>query len=130
MRGRLYLPNLHCELHHRICHLRYGTHGYGMSVYIGFGRRFHLPKVSAAASLMEMALALVSRLWLLSFMISKSSSIGAFSIFSGVRYFSRMPMDVLTQREENCFSYSGKICSIIVPIRSLISVLEEMTESR
>ena len=42
----------------------------------------------------------------------------------------RMPMDVLTQREENCFSYSGKICSIIVPIRSLISVLEEMTESR
>ena len=32
----------------------------------------------------------------------------------------RMPMDVLTQREENCFSYSGKICSIIVPIRSLI----------
>jgi len=89
-----------------------------------------IPKVSAAASLMEMALALVSRLWLLSFMISKSSSIGAFSIFSGVRYFSRMPMDVLTQREENCFSYSGKICSIIVPIRSLISVLEEMTESR
>ena len=36
VRGRLYLPNLHCELHHRICHLRYGTHGYGMSAYIGF----------------------------------------------------------------------------------------------
>ena len=40
-----------------------------------------IPKVSAAASLMEMALALVSRLWLLSFMISKSSSIGGFSSF-------------------------------------------------
>jgi len=89
-----------------------------------------IPKVSAAASLMEMALALVSRLWLLSFIISKSSSIGAFSIFSGVRYFSRMPMDVLIQREENCFSYSGKICSIIVLMRSFISVLEEITESR
>ena len=38
VRGRLYLPNLHCELHHRICNLRYGTHGYGMSAYIGFCR--------------------------------------------------------------------------------------------
>ena len=27
-RGRLYLPNLRCELHHRICNLCYGTHGY------------------------------------------------------------------------------------------------------
>ena len=27
------MPNLHCELHHRICNLRYGTHGYGMSAY-------------------------------------------------------------------------------------------------
>ena len=33
VRGRLYMPNLHCELHHRICNLRYGTHGYGMSAY-------------------------------------------------------------------------------------------------
>ena len=24
---------LRCELHHRICNLRYGTHGYGMSAY-------------------------------------------------------------------------------------------------
>ena len=24
------MPNLRCELHHRICNLRYGTHGYGM----------------------------------------------------------------------------------------------------
>ncbi len=31
VRGRLYLPNLRCESHHRICNLRYGTHGYGMS---------------------------------------------------------------------------------------------------
>ena len=27
------MPNLHCELHHRICNLRYGTRGYGMSTY-------------------------------------------------------------------------------------------------
>ena len=51
MRGRLYLPNLHCELHHRICHLRYGTHGYGMSVYIGFGRRFHFDEQFNAGSI-------------------------------------------------------------------------------
>ena len=25
------MPNLRYELHHRICNLRYGTHGYGMS---------------------------------------------------------------------------------------------------
>ena len=27
------MPNLRCEAHHRICNLRYGTHGYGMSAY-------------------------------------------------------------------------------------------------
>ena len=27
--------HLRCELHHRICNLRYGTHGYGMSAYKG-----------------------------------------------------------------------------------------------
>ena len=27
------MPNLRCELHHRICNLRYGTHGYEMSAY-------------------------------------------------------------------------------------------------
>ena len=27
------MPNLRYELHHKICNLRYGTHGYGMSVY-------------------------------------------------------------------------------------------------
>ena len=31
VRGRLYMPNLRCESHHRICNLRYG-----MSAYIGF----------------------------------------------------------------------------------------------
>ena len=31
MRGRLYMPGQRHELHHRICNLRYGTHGYGMS---------------------------------------------------------------------------------------------------
>ena len=33
LRGRLYLPNQHHESHHKICNLRYGTHGYGMSAY-------------------------------------------------------------------------------------------------
>ena len=27
------MPNLRYELHHKICNLRYGTHGYGMSAY-------------------------------------------------------------------------------------------------
>ena len=33
VRGRLYLPNLRYELHHKICNLRYGTHGYWRSAY-------------------------------------------------------------------------------------------------
>ena len=33
VRGRLYLPNQHHESHHKICNLRYRTHGYGMSAY-------------------------------------------------------------------------------------------------
>ena len=43
--------HLRCELHHRICNLRYGTHGYGMSVYIGFGRRFHFDEQFNAGSI-------------------------------------------------------------------------------
>ena len=35
VRGRLYLPNQHHESHHKICNLRYATHGYGMSAYKG-----------------------------------------------------------------------------------------------
>ena len=27
------MPNQPYELHHRICNLRYGTHGYGMSAH-------------------------------------------------------------------------------------------------
>ena len=27
------MPNLRYEPHHKICNLRYGTHGYGMSAY-------------------------------------------------------------------------------------------------
>ena len=34
------MPNLRCELHHRICNLRYRTHGYRMSAYIGFCRSY------------------------------------------------------------------------------------------
>ena len=32
------MPNLRCELHHRICNLRYGTHGYGMDAYEGMAK--------------------------------------------------------------------------------------------
>ena len=31
------MSNLRCEPHHRICNLRYGTHGYGWSAYKGDG---------------------------------------------------------------------------------------------
>ena len=27
------MPGQHYESHHKICNLRYGTHGYGMSAY-------------------------------------------------------------------------------------------------
>ena len=32
-RGRLYMPDQRRESHHKICNLRYRTHGYGMSAY-------------------------------------------------------------------------------------------------
>ena len=32
------MPNLRYELHHKICNLRYGTHGYGMSAYEGMAK--------------------------------------------------------------------------------------------
>ena len=32
------MPNLRCELHHRICNLRYGTHGYEMDAYEGLAK--------------------------------------------------------------------------------------------
>ena len=32
------MPNLHYELHHRICNLRYGTHGYEMDAYEGMAK--------------------------------------------------------------------------------------------
>ena len=32
------MPGQRYELHHRICNLRYVTHGQGMSAYIGFCR--------------------------------------------------------------------------------------------
>ena len=32
------MPNLRCELHHRICNLRYGTHGYEMDDYEGMAK--------------------------------------------------------------------------------------------
>ena len=39
MRGRLYMPGQRYELHHKICNLRYGTPGYGMSAYKGRWRQ-------------------------------------------------------------------------------------------
>ena len=33
VRGRLYMPNQRYESHHKICNLRYETHGYRMSAY-------------------------------------------------------------------------------------------------
>ena len=32
------MPNLRCDLHHRICNLRYGTHGYEMDAYEGMAK--------------------------------------------------------------------------------------------
>ena len=32
------MPNFRCELHHRICNLRYGTHGYEMDAYEGMAK--------------------------------------------------------------------------------------------
>ena len=32
------MPNLRCELHHRICNLRSGTHGYEMDAYEGMAK--------------------------------------------------------------------------------------------
>ena len=39
VRGRLYMPGQRYELHHKICNLRYGTPGYGMSAYKGRWRQ-------------------------------------------------------------------------------------------
>ena len=49
VRGRLYLPNLRYELHHRICNLCYGTHGYGMSAYTGNGLQGVMVTIRPAA---------------------------------------------------------------------------------
>ena len=38
MRGRLYMPGQRYELHHKICNLRYGTHGYEMDAYEGMAK--------------------------------------------------------------------------------------------
>ena len=32
------MPNLRYELHHKICNLRYGTHGYEMDAYEGMAK--------------------------------------------------------------------------------------------
>ena len=32
------MPNLRCESHHKICNLRYGTHGYEMDAYEGMAK--------------------------------------------------------------------------------------------
>ena len=32
------MPSQRCESHHRICNLRYGTHGYEMDAYEGMAK--------------------------------------------------------------------------------------------
>ena len=47
------MPNLRCELHHRICNLRYGTHGYGMSAYKGGNDKMQSFSMSCDASMLK-----------------------------------------------------------------------------
>ena len=43
------MPNLRCELHHRICNLRYGTHGYEMDAYEGMAKIIDDVKVAVCS---------------------------------------------------------------------------------
>ena len=43
------MPNLHCESHHRICNLRYGTHGYEMDAYEGMAKIIDDVKVAVCS---------------------------------------------------------------------------------
>ena len=47
------MPNQPYELHHRICNLRYGTHGYGMSAYKGGNDKIQSFSMSCDASMIK-----------------------------------------------------------------------------
>ena len=47
------MPNLHHEPHHKICNLRYGTHGYGMSAYKGGNDKIQSFSMSCDASMIK-----------------------------------------------------------------------------
>ena len=47
------MPNLRCEPHHRICNLRYGTHGYGMSAYKGGDDKMQSFSMSCDSSMIK-----------------------------------------------------------------------------
>ncbi len=43
------MPNQRYELHHRICNLRYGTHGYEMDAYEGMAKIIDDVKVAVCS---------------------------------------------------------------------------------
>ena len=47
------MPNLRYESHHKICNLRYGTHGYGMSVYKGSNDKIQSFSMSCDSSIVR-----------------------------------------------------------------------------
>ena len=47
------MPGQHYESHHRICNLRYGTHGYGMSAYKGGNDKIQSFSMSCDASMIK-----------------------------------------------------------------------------
>ena len=47
------MPDLRYEAHHRICNLRYGTHGYGMSAYKGGDDKMQSFSMSCDSSMIK-----------------------------------------------------------------------------
>ncbi len=47
------MPNLRYELHHKICNLRYGTHGYEMSAYKGGNDKMQSFSMSCDSSMIR-----------------------------------------------------------------------------
>ena len=47
------MPNLRYELHHKICNLRYGTHGYGWSAYKGGDDKMQSFSMSCDSSMIK-----------------------------------------------------------------------------
>ena len=47
------MPNQHHESHHKICNLRYGTPGYGMSAFKGGNDKMQSFSMSCDASMLK-----------------------------------------------------------------------------